>query len=57
MGQKFSRLVVNIEPAICDGHLPFLWERRKRGVRELDVRGDGGVGGAKRLRDGRVGEH
>ena len=47
MGQKFSRLVVNIEPAICDGHLPFLWERRKRGVRELDVRGDGGVGGGK----------
>ena len=42
MGQKFSRLVVNIEPAICDGHLPFLWERRKRGVRELDVKGDGG---------------
>ena len=50
-----SRSAVNIEPAICNGHLPFPWCIGRRGGegRKLDS-GGGGVGGAERVGEGRV---
>ena len=46
---------VNIEPTICNGHLPYPWERRwrlGRGEWEVECRGSG-VGETERLGMGR----
>ena len=46
--------MVNIEPVICNGHLPYPWGRRWREGRVGFWRQRAGVGKAKRLGEGRV---
>ena len=37
-----GRAAVNIEPAICNGHMPYPWERRwRKGEGEFDAGGGG----------------
>ena len=53
-----AQTAVNIEPAICNGHLSYPWGRRWRGEGGTLDAGAGGTGvdEAKRLGEGRVGE-
>ena len=45
---------MNIKPAICNGHLPYPWGRCWREGRVGEMDAGVGVGGAKRLGEGRV---
>ena len=40
---------VNIEPAICNGHMPYTWDDVGGGDWEFDVRGWGGSEGVQNL--------